>query len=343
MRSVSRFEANLLQVLRVVLHQAPREQAALIFHKPSPRPACLSRDAVALIQDTLAKGCVQYLARRGWMRQRYLRGATSVHGRLWERTPPGDLGLMFSKHALEFLVQLVSGSLGTSVPEIEETTVGDRLLFYLAFDALERTEAEAVLQKKWLPLHQDGLCRLVFLEELAEGSTPYRIDWSVWMVGVGASILETLQEDLAQRWTLLERAKENIGAVTRVRKIGVTQTRVYGEFLDAIDTVRRRDLARCFLVTARRLFADGPNARNWIGALDLRGERLADRRAIYQESLAFVRQMDRLQTWQHEASAVTYFDEGYHASQLWKAEWECVDGDRLSAHACAIQHEVEPM
>ena len=33
-------------------------------------------------------------------------------------TPPEDLGLTFSQHALEFLVQLVSGTIGASVPKI---------------------------------------------------------------------------------------------------------------------------------------------------------------------------------------------------------------------------------
>src|ERR1051325_698152 len=343
MRAVSRFEANLLQVLRVLVQQAPKEQAARILARPTPRPPCLSRDAVELIKATLAKGCVPYLARRGWMRERFLRGMTIASGRLWERTPPADLGLTFSIHALEFLVQLVSGSLGTSVPKIEETTVGDRLLLFLALDSLRRTEPGEQLPNKWPLLHQDGLCRLAFLEELAEGSHRYRVDWTVWITGVGASILETLQADLAERWSRLERAKENIAAVARMRKLGLTQTRVYGEYLEAIDLVQRRDLARCFLVTARRLFAGEPSARRWIHALDLRGERLAKRREIYQDALAFVRQLERLQTWQHEASQVGYFDEGYQASQLWKADWERAPGDRLCEHACTLLREVEPM
>src|ERR1700722_20061836 len=111
MRAVSCFEANLLRVLQALLQQAPVERVLPILKKPLPRPKCLSRDAVELVQDTLAKGCVQFLAGRGWVRGRVLHVGKITEGRLWERTPPQDLGLTFSAHALEFLVQLLSGSL----------------------------------------------------------------------------------------------------------------------------------------------------------------------------------------------------------------------------------------
>ena len=107
MKSISRFEVNLLRVLRAVVQQAPVEHVLPLLVKPLPRPKCLSRDAVDLVEDTLAKGCVQFLARRGWMRERFMRAGTSTEGRLWQRSTPAELGLAFSPHALEFLLQLV--------------------------------------------------------------------------------------------------------------------------------------------------------------------------------------------------------------------------------------------
>src|SRR4051812_9358011 len=127
MRTVSRFEMNLLRVLHAVLQRAPIGPALVLLARPHARPKCLSRDAVELIQDTLAKGCVQFLARHGWMRERFLRDGKIAAGRLWERTPAAELGLTFSRHALEFLIQLVSGIAGSGLPG--EYTVGDRLLF----------------------------------------------------------------------------------------------------------------------------------------------------------------------------------------------------------------------
>lgn len=343
MKAVSRFEANLLRVLRGVLLQSPGEHVAPILDKPLPRPRCLSRDAVALIEDSLRKGCVHWLANRGWIRERFLRDGKPVTGRLWERTAPAQLGLTFSAAALEFLVQLVSGTIGTSVPKAEEGTIGDRLLYCLTFDTLKATAAGEVLRKKWTPLHQDGLCRLAFLEELADAGHRFRIDWRLWTSGPGTPVLETLQGWLAERWRDLERKKENITTPARMRRLGATQERVLGEFLDALDGAGRRDLARCFLDAARRLLSEKPAARRWIARLDVTRERLADRQRIYREALAFVRQLERLQTWQRQALGVGYSDEGYPASQLWKADWERFAGDRLCAQADAIVREVEPI
>jgi hypothetical protein len=40
---------------------------------------------------------------------------------------------------------------------------------------------------------------------------------------------------------------------------------------------------------------------------------------------------------------VGYFDEGYAASQLWKADWEAHAGDLLCEHATAIARAVDPL
>ena len=338
MRAVSRFEANLLRVLQALLHQTPVERVLSILRKPLPRPRCLSRVAVELVQDTLAKGCVQLLARRGWMRERFLHVGKIAEGRLWERITPAELGLTFSSDALEFLVQLVAGTLGTTAPKMDELTVGDRLLFVLSFDALRHTEWADVLRKNWPPLHQDGLCRLAFPDELTEEA---RIDWHPWITGSGTAILETMQGWFAERWTALERKKETISTAARMRKIGATQERVYGEYLDAIEDAQRWDLARCFLEAARRLLKDQPGARNWIRNLDVSKERLAERHPIYHDAFAFLRQLARFRRWQQQAVSVGYFDDGYQASQLWKADWERFHGEALCERASASVREVE--
>lgn len=343
MNAISRFEVNLLRVLRGFLTQAPVEQVLPLLVKPLPRPKCLSRDAVELVQDTLAKGCVHFLARHGWMRERFLRGGKITDGRLWERSSPKDLGLTFSPHALELLIQFVSGTVGTAVPKIDELTVGDRLLLFLAFNLLRHTAVADQLRTKWQPLHQDGLCRLFFTEELPEAAQRFRIDWLTWTEGQGADILEALQGPLADRWVEVERRKESITTVARMRKIGTTQARVIGEYLDALTSARRWDLARCLLEAARRLLHDQPAARKWIRNLDVSKERLADRLATYHEALSLVRQLERLRQWQQEAITVGYYDEGYAASQLWKTDWERFGADALCETACAILREVEPI
>ena len=141
MRSVSRFEANLLRLLGYFLHREPPERAVTLLENRCSAPPCLHRDAIELVKDALAKGCVVLLARRGgWRRKRFLRGDRMVEGRLWERTPPAELGLPFSTHTLEFLIWITANRPGDKDsswhPREEDLTLGDRLLLYFAHEGL---------------------------------------------------------------------------------------------------------------------------------------------------------------------------------------------------------------
>ena len=64
MKSVSRFEANLLRLLYYFLQQAPVQQALPLLEAKTDRPRCLSRNAVELVKDALGKGCVRLLEDR---------------------------------------------------------------------------------------------------------------------------------------------------------------------------------------------------------------------------------------------------------------------------------------
>ncbi|MBI1830093.1 MAG: hypothetical protein HYR84_01420 [Planctomycetes bacterium] len=342
MRTISRFEANLVRLTRGIVQQAPTAQVSPILARPLSRPKCLSRDAVALVQDALAKGCIHWLARHGWMRDRFLRDGRPVQGRLWQRTKPSALGLSFSANAMELLLQLTAGSHGSNVPGIGELTVADRLLLLMTFNVIRATDAGEKLRNTWTPIYQDGLCRLAFTEELTDSQAPYRIDWSAWTSEPGWSILEALQGWLADRFVALERDKERISAAGRMRNIGAAQARVFGEYRSAIDHASRRDLARCFLDAARRILHDQASARNWIGNLDVGRQRLDQRRAIYQHALAFVREIESLGAWQEQAIGVRYVDEGYAASQLWKSDWERFAGAASVDRARAMLREVGP-
>src|SRR5690349_20390292 len=105
MQTVSRFEASLITLLHYFLRHVPPERATgLLEHRCTP-PPCLSKAAIHLVQDALRKGPPLLLARDGgWRRERHLRGERVVEGRLWERTPPADLGLTFSPNVLAFLI-----------------------------------------------------------------------------------------------------------------------------------------------------------------------------------------------------------------------------------------------
>jgi hypothetical protein len=163
------------------------------------------------------------------------------------------------------------------------------------------------------------------------------------MTGLGSCILEALQPDLAARWIAVESTKERLTDPRAVRELGRSQERVLEAFLNAVEKAGRLDLARFLLDAGRTLLGPHAHYGMWVGNLHLAGLRVADRVASYQAAAAFLRQMDRLHSWERRAKAVGYWDEGYHASQLWKEDWERFLGDDLHDRALAIVRQMDPM
>jgi hypothetical protein len=359
MKTVSRFEANLLHILRGCLRHAPLEEFRPLVENSfeGGPPPCLSRAAVALVQDTLAKACPALLAgatsgRRlgalhgdGWRRQRFLRDDRPVEGRLWERTPPAQLGLAFSRQTLDFLMWVTAvhpaGADTAWEPAEPESTLGDRVLLFFAYEALRGTKAYAALGRS-SPFRCHSLCRLAFPEDfgLASDEPP---DFAPWTTGVGACILEVFQRALAARWVEVERCKENIGTWQTMRRLGESQEQTLTALLDRLEAAGRPDLARFLLRAAAELLSEGVTARAWVGGLQTGAQRLAERVETNRAALAFLHQLDRLRHWERAARADGYFDEGYARSQLWLADWESYDGDALHARAQAVVRELDPL
>src|SRR5262245_15894407 len=215
-KSVSRFEANLLRILRFILKQAPAEQAMRLVHDRFERPKCLSAAAVELVQDSLAKGTVLYLVRAGaWKRDRFLRGGDARFGRLWERSPVKDLTLEFSEQSLEFLIWL------TSVRPREEKkfwsgdeesqTIADRLFFFLGYDSM-RTDVELA---SWMRMSStfrgNALVRLAHPNDFVGDSQAPAPSFDEWLSEPGSFVLESLQPVLEHRWLDIERTKGTVG------------------------------------------------------------------------------------------------------------------------------------
>lgn len=362
MRVVSRFENRLLRILHCFLRRLPTEQVRAEVETPSdvPRPRCLSRPAVELVQEALAKGCTAILAGAvltreegtlrgdGWRRERFLRDERVVEGRLWERTPPDRLGLTFSGHALDFLMWITATKPADArntweVPE-NELTLGDLFLLFLAFERLRPTNALAVLRKR-LPFTRHGLCRLAFPEEFADNDDNPAPDFAPWTTGAGACILEVLRRDLAARCVEVERGKGAVADWQRLRGLGRAQEQALNGFLDAVTKVERPDLARFLLQAASELLGEGVTSAQLIGGVKGKNEgpRLADRMETNQGALALVRQLERFRRWERAARRVGYFDEGYARNQLWLADWERWQGDVLHGRAQALVQELDPL
>jgi hypothetical protein len=348
-RQVSKFEYNLLRILRFVLGHYAQDQGLQLVRSSVARPDCLSPVAVHLIKDTLAKGSVLYLVREGgWRNDRYLRGGAPAGGQVWHRVPLDERVLEFSPAVVEFL-------LWATAEKVNETRVGwdarpedltpaDELFFWLAFDAWRPDpDLVAVLRRK-AAFNRNPLAWISFPGDLVETEEANPPDFRPLFTGLRAVILECLQPHLAARWTRSERAKGQVGDWRRMRTQGRAEYAALRAFLDAAAAANRTDLARFVLKTNAALFTADLTPVFWTGGLQGSGPpRLADRLDTQRAALAVPRQMDLLAAWQQRARTVGFFDEDYAASQLWKQDWETADGDAVAARAHAAVEQLEPL
>jgi hypothetical protein len=344
-RAVSRFEAQLLRLLRSFVR--PVGEAALTL--PGGRltmPAGLSPECLHLVRDTLCKAIVVCLARAGgWRRERHLRAGQPADGRLWERSPSAELGLTFSKHSISFLMTLTSGrhesSESWSAP-VEELTIGDQFLLFLAYQKMRERESGNAL-KAWRVIQQHGLVRLFFPEDFADCGAP--LDFAPWMQTGGATIVEALQPPLCDRWLEQERAKAGIAEWQRMRLVGQSQEQSLSTFLSACEAAKRPDLARFLLKAMAELLSRDLTPAFWTGGLsdDEAPTRLAERVETKRQALAVLRQVERLAGWTRGYAGTQFFDESYATAQLWLLDWEQHHGDEIAAIAHGLLLQVEPL
>lgn len=348
--AVSKFEYNLLRILRFLLGHTPAEQAApLVYAKFSPAPPCLSRTCVRLVQDMLAKGLVIHLVRAGgWRRDRFLKENRPVEGRVWERVPLDVRRLEFGEHTLGFLFWLAAEKPADTRDDWDapaaELSAADELFLAVALDALRPLpDVFQVLTAK-AAFRRNALCWLISPGDFAaEEPTPPAFD--PWLIGTRAAILECLQPMLTQRWVRGERGKGQVGDWKRMRQQGRAEFTALAAFLAAAEKASRPDLARFVLRSAATVFAGGElTPAFWTGGLQGTGPpRLADRLETQRAALALPRQLEFLQRWERKARSVGYFDEGYPASQLWKADWEAARGDDVTTRAHRVLEQLEPL
>lgn len=348
LKLVSRFEANLLRVLHFLLRRDPTGQALTIIYEEMDAPPSLSRTCVELVQDTLIKGCVSILARAsGWWKERHLQNGKVVEGRLWERHTTDELTLSFSENTLRFLLWLTAEDPKVKKPswprlDLKALTVADQFFFYLAFGELRGTESEKFFSGKEL-FQTNALCRLAYPENFTNAPENRILDYTSWLGGTGAAILEALQHELSHHWLKLEKHKAQIMDWTDMQALGHSQQHTLTAFLDALEQAGRWDLARFLFPTLQALLPENPKLEWWTEGLTSAGPRLMDRTKTNGAALVLPLLMSRLQEWDRQARSVGYLDENYPASQLWKSDWEHWQGNILAERAQALRQQMEPL
>src|SRR5262245_24923022 len=349
-KAVSRFEANLLHILRFFLKQVPAEQAARLVNDRIDRPKCLSADAVHLVRDSLAKGCVLYLVRAGaWKRDRFMREGVPKFGRLWERSLVERLTLSFSKHALDFLIWITASRPKEERPiwrtDDRNLTIADRLLFFLAYEAM-RSDADLAAALRSSPVFtENALIWLAHPNDFAGEAHGLVPPLDVWMTEPDSLILEALQPVLEHRWLEIERSKGQIGDWSLLSQQGQAQMRVMDAFTQAVDAAGRRDLVRFLLVVMSRVLATPDMAPTfWTGGLQGTGpQRLSDRLEAQRNALAVLRQADQLRGWERQARQSGYMDEDYATSKFWLGEWERFEFSTVADRADRVLQQLEPL
>src|SRR5438034_346789 len=121
-------------------------------------------------------------------------------------------------------------------------------------------------------------------------------DFRPWVTGIGAGVLEVLQQPaledrtaLTDRWVQLEVDKGDISSWQQMRDLGQAQERALDAFLKAVEEVGRYDLARFLLVAAEKVVSANATHEFWVRSLRHPAQRLADRAETYRGALAFLR------------------------------------------------------
>src|SRR4029079_1272789 len=122
-------------------------------------------------------------------------------------------------------------------------TVADRLLFFLAYEAL-RTDADLAAVLRISPsFGGNALVWLAHPNDFA-GEKATVPSFDVWLTEPGSLVLEALQPILEHRWLEIERTKGQMADGAQLAQQGQVQGRVMEAFTQAVDAAGRRDLVR---------------------------------------------------------------------------------------------------
>lgn len=337
MKRVAQSEFDLLSVARALTGGVSAEAVEPLLRTPRPRAAKLGPTAMALLKQTLSRGCVLELGRRGgWRDARHLRGeAEVVSGRLWQRHGPPTLH--FSPATLELLAWLVASPLAVPA-ECKPLKLkgplglGDELLLYLASDLVQRCPGCGPPLGRSPAFRRSPLCWLGFPELLGAGEPlgEEELTGAAWdkLLLEGALLLEALQRDLARRWIAVERGKRELVKLEVMTSVGESQRLVLAQLAAALDRAGRRDLFGFVIEATGRLLRHRPDASHWIGGISQVGA-LSARQRAFRAAGALLAGLDLPRRWVEEAQTVRFFDDEYEASQLLLKQWEQLGNEGL--------------
>lgn len=350
MKSVTLFESNLLKILYAILSDSPTTNVGQVAYlieteMPGRAPKKLTRSSIELIESALTKGCIKLLSKwGGWKRESFLRNGEAKPGKLWERSEPNQLGLRFSTITLDLLIWLTHAEIARhplkwKPKRLSQLTLGDQFFQFLLIRAFRRS-AKFTRICGHPVMMQNGLICLAFPNCVAQCKPKGVPDLAPWLEGPGSTVLESLQSPLAEYWLEIEHSKRTIVSAKKMRSLGEFQTQILKALVTAANNVRRADLYRFLLPTMSKLFSTHTKANDWMELLETQNQRIADRTATQLAALALPRTANLLNQNHQKNLLVSYIDDDYPSSQLWKSDWERFDGNHIVKQAEHIMKEV---
>ncbi|MEZ6140642.1 MAG: hypothetical protein R3B84_08730 [Zavarzinella sp.] len=346
---VTRFEANVLRIIRFCVQQLPTAIGVQLLNGSHPHQECMSKAAIALVKDHLCKGVVLNLTRSGaWIRDRFWHGQKAVFGRLWERRKIEEIKLSFTEDSLEFLFWLNTNSLRAQTTswysEHFPQSNGDYLLVFLAYRAI-RADHELRQVCSQLKLFQEhALVRLFYPTDFARIKAPPAPDYSLLFQPHLIFLLEVYQSELSQQWLKMEHQKSKTTDWEQYLRDSEIQQTTLGEFLAQVERTNRKDLCRFFSSMLSTIFGNGEMSLNfWTGNLQAGGPtRIADRLQTMRAGLGTISQVQQLQKWYFHARDTSFMDEDYEISRLWLNEWERFQLGTIAKTVQRLRQEMEP-
>ena len=307
---VSRTEAAQLRILRAALGQGDAADVDAALRAPLEVPRALSRDAAALLEDTLRKGLALELVRRGgWRRARCVHGGEAREGRLWERHTPPPLPI--TRATREVVRWLASEPLGAREPgrvALGPLSLGDELVMLFAAELLVRAGCVPALDAlSSSPLVRIALAPLLSVERAGE---PLAIDEPLEIV------LEALGPELARTWRAADSVRRRAMRPELMISMDGAASALLDRLLPALGP-ERAHLA-CFVTDAAiEVLAAHctPDVAVWAPFLDRSGS-VATRTAAIRAAAMLPRAALRISSLHAAAVATPFFEDGYAAAQL---------------------------
>jgi len=297
----------------------------------------LGPTAMAVLQDTLAKGVVQMLVRLGGARRRLrpgVGGAGIAPARVFEVRPAPAIA--FSPYTFELVRWLTVVPLGEDGARFEQVarTLGDELCAYLALRLVEGSPLERAVAAS--PGLRTRLTWLGFARSLARHGPDAEkpVLEGVLATEDRRTIVECLEWDLARRWAASARwdARDVVDAALATR-VGTFERAVLEAYLDEVEALARWDLVTFLVDAAADALPAGANAREIAARAAPRVRRegtLRARSEAVRGAGSLFRAAARLGRAYEELALVRFIDDGYEAAQATLSSWEKLGRDGFS-------------